>query len=165
MPSPVPVFPPGPRTAIRAALLSLVQGMTFTTPINGASTWRTTGPRLRLWGDVPSSEQPACFITKHRERVQYSGVPSPIGLERRILRLSIYCYSRTDDPSTVGSDDLDIMLEAFDLAFTPDRVGTMLLTLGNGLSYNSRIDGEIFCDPGDIDNQAMLILPFLVEMP
>jgi hypothetical protein len=28
-----------------------------------------------------------------------------------------------------------------------------------------RIEGKVFKDPGDIDNQAMLIVPLVVEMP
>ncbi len=157
-------FPPGPRTAIRAGIMTLVQGMTFGTPINGALTWRTTSPRLKLWADVPSQEQPAAFVTKHRERREIARIPIQAGLEVRYLHLSIYCYSRTDDPVSVGSDDLDIMMEAFDAAFTPDKMGTLLLTLG-GLAYYARMEGQIFQDPGDIDNQAMMIVPVVVEMP
>lgn len=162
--SPQIPFPPGPRTQIRSALLGLVQQMTFRAPINGASTWVTTSLRLKLWGDVPSSQQPAAFITKHRERREIARAPIQAGLDVRYSHLSIYCYSRTDDPSIIGSDDLDVMLEAFDAAFTPDKMGTLLLTLG-GLSYYARIEGQIFMDPGDIDNQAMLIVPVIVEMP
>jgi len=157
-------FPPGPRTAIRAAILSLVQGMTFGTPINGVSTWVTTGLRLKLWGDVLSPDQPAAFVTKHRERREIARAPFPAGLETRYLQLSIYCYCRTDDPASVGSDMLDIMMESFDAAFTPDKMGTLLLTLG-GLAYYARMEGNIFQDPGDIDNQAMMIVPVVVEMP
>jgi hypothetical protein len=60
------VYPPGPRKAIRAGILALVQGMTFSSPINGATSWVTTGGRLKLWADVPSLDQPAAFVTKHR---------------------------------------------------------------------------------------------------
>jgi hypothetical protein len=163
MPFPI-VTPPGPRKNIRAALLSLVQGMTFGSPINGASTWVTSGPRLKHWSDVPSSDQPAAFVTSHRERRLISGQPSPLGLERRILNLLVYCYSRTDDPAAVGSDDLDTMLEAFDVALAFDKPGTLLLTFG-GLAYYGRIEGTVFQVPGDIDNQTMMIVPVVVEMP
>lgn len=160
-------YPPGPRIAIRAAVLALVQGMTFSTPINGASTWVTTSNRLKLWGDVPSQDQPYACVTKHRERRDVARTPLQAGLEVRYMVLSIYCYARTDgidDPSINGSDYLDTMMEAFDVAFTPDKMGTLLLTLG-GLAYYVRMEGQIFQDPGDIDNQAMMIVPLLVEMP
>ena len=158
------VYPPGPRKAIRAGILALVQGMTFSSPINGATSWVTTGGRLKLWADVPSLDQPAAFVTKHRERREIARAPIQAGLEVRYLHLAIYCYSRTDDPDIEGSDDLDTMMEAFDAAFTADKMGTLLLTLG-GLAYYARIEGQIFQDPGDIDNQTMMIVPVIVEMP
>lgn len=142
------------------AILPLIQGMTFGNPINGASTWRTVSQRLRLWGDVPADQQPAAFLVTHRETDEYRG----LGLLRRRLDLGIWCYSRTDDPTLIGGTDLDTMLESFETAFAPDRPDTNLLTL-NGLVYWCRIEGRVLKDPGDIDNQAMMIVPIVVEMP
>jgi hypothetical protein len=60
---------------------------------------------------------------------------------------------------------LDTMMESFERTFNvPDNFSTNSNTLG-GLVYWVRIEGKVFKDPGDIDNQAMLIVPLVVEMP
>jgi hypothetical protein len=56
------------------------------------------------------------------------------------------------------------MLEAFDVALAFDKPGTLLLTFG-GLAYYGRIEGTVFQVPGDIDNQTMMVVPVVVEMP
>ena len=38
------------RNQVMTAILAVIQGMTFSTPINGASTWNTVSNRLRLMG-------------------------------------------------------------------------------------------------------------------
>jgi hypothetical protein len=141
------------------AILNSIQNMTFLVPINGALTWRTVSNRLRLWGDVPVDQQPACFLVTHRETDEYRG----LGLLRRRLDLGLWCYSRSD--STPGGPQLDTMMEAFEAALNPaDNFSTNNNTLG-GLVYSVNIQGRIFKDPGDIDYQTMLIVPLIVEMP
>src|ERR1700722_13220477 len=104
------------RNQVMTALLNIIQGMTFSTPINNAMTWNTVSNRLRLWGDVSSDQQPAAFLVTHRETDDYRG----LGLLRRRLELGIWCYSRSD--SFPGSVQLDTMLEAFEAAFIkPDN--------------------------------------------
>ena|ERR1041385_3237304 len=147
------------RNQVMTALLNVIQSMTFSTPINGATTWNTVSNRLRLWGDVSVDQQPAAFLVTHRETDEYRG----LGLLRRRLDLGIWCYSRSD--SDPGGPQLDTMMEAFEAAFIkPDNFSTNENTLG-GLVYWVRIEGRIFKDPGDIDNQTMMIVPITVEMP
>jgi hypothetical protein len=147
------------RKQVMTAILEVIQGMSFATPINGASTWNTTSERLRLWADVSSDQQPAAFLVTHREIDEYRG----LGLLRRRLELGVWCYSRSDTDK--GQPQLDTMMEAFEAAFIkPDDPSTNCNTLG-GLVYWVRIEGKVFKDPGDIDNQTMLIVPLVVEMP
>ena len=147
------------RSQVMTALLGIIQGMSFATPINGASTWNTVSNKLRLWADVDASQQPAAFLVTHREVDEYRN----LGLLRRRLELGIWCYSRSD--SSPGQPQLDTMLEAFEAAFIkPDNFSTNCNTLG-GLVYWVRIEGKIFKDPGDIDSQTMLIVPLVCEMP
>lgn len=147
------------RNQVITAILQVIQNMTFGQPINNATTWATVSNRLRLWGDVSSDQQPAAFLVTHRELDEYRG----LGLVRRRLDLGVWCYSRTD--SNPGGPQLDTMMEAFETAFNVvDNPSTGCNTLG-GLVYWCRIEGRIFKDPGDIDNQAMMILPLSVEMP
>jgi hypothetical protein len=126
------------RAQVVTALLNIINGMTFSSPINGASTW-VTGP------------------SDH----EYRG----LGLLRRRLNFGIWCYSRGD--AIPGASQLDIMMEAFEKAFcVVDNPSTNCNTLG-GLVYWCRIEGKVFKDPGDIDpsSQTLLIVPLMVEMP
>jgi hypothetical protein len=148
------------RDQIRAAVLGIVQAMTFTVPIGGSTTWRLTGDRLKLWGDVDPSLQPAAYVVEHAEQYEQRG----LGLPRRRQLFRVICYSRTDDPGIDGGSDLNTMMESFDTYFAIDAPGTANLTL-NGLTIWTRIEGRIFKDPGDIDNQAMLIVPIVAEIP
>lgn len=147
------------RDQVMAKILSVVQGMTFGTAINGATTWRTVSNRLRLWGDVAPDQQPAAFLVTHQEKDDYRG----LGLYRRRLELGIWCYSRSD--SAPGASDLDTMMEAFETGFNvADNMSTNSNTLG-GLVYWCRIEGKTFKDPGDLDSQTLLVVPIVVEMP
>jgi hypothetical protein len=112
------IWPPytASRDQIRAALLATVQTMTFTSPINGASTWRTTADRLRLYGDVDPSLQPAAYVVEHAEQYEQRG----LGLPRRRQLFRVVCYSRTDDPEADGGADLNLMMESFDTYFAID---------------------------------------------
>lgn len=149
------------RNAVMAKILSIIQGMTFSSPINGQTTWVTVSNRLRLWGDVSSNQQPAAFLVTHREMDDYRG----LGLLRRRLDLGVWCYCRSD--SSPGGPLLDTMMESFEQAFITngvDNPSQNLNTLG-GLVYFCRLEGRVFKDPGDLDNQTLLIVPLIVEMP
>lgn len=147
------------RNQVMVAILNRIQSMSFSSPINNALTWNTISNRLRLWSDVSSDQQPAAFLVTHRETDEYRG----LGLLRRRLELGVWCYLRSD--SQPGSPQLDTLMEAFETAFnTPDNTSTNCNTLG-GLVYWIRIEGKVFKDPGDLDSQAMMIVPIAVEMP
>lgn len=147
------------RNDVMVAILNIIQGMQFSSPINNSMSWNSISNRLRLWGDVAPDQQPSAFLVTHRETDEYRG----LGLLRRRLELGIWCYCRSD--SEPGSPLLDTMMEAFEKAFAvSDDPSTNSNTLG-GLVYWCRIEGRVFKDPGDIDNQAMLIVPLIVEMP
>jgi hypothetical protein len=142
-------------------ILTTIQTMTFATPINGQSSWQSVNKKLKLWADVPPDQQPAAFLVTHKEIDDYVG----LGLSRRRLELMIMCYSRSDN--SIGQDDLDIMMDSFETSFgqnAVDNFSTNQNTLG-GLVYWCRIEGKVFKDPGDIDNQTLLFIPLVVEMP
>ncbi len=142
-----------------AAIQDRIAGMTFSSPINKSTKWVTVSNRLRLWADVSPDQQPAAFLVTHNEQDEYRG----LGLYRRRLQLGVWCYSRSD--SVAGQTDLDTMMEAFEAAFNvPDNTSTGSTTL-SGLVYWCRIEGKTFKDPGDLDNQTLLIVPIVVEMP
>lgn len=152
---------PPTREQVYSAVLSRVATMTFGAPINGQTTWLQTSRRLQLWNVV--DPQPAAFLVAHEEHDEYRG----LGLDRRRLNLRVWCHARTDNPTDVGSVYLNTMLDAFDQTFGPssqDDFSRGSNTLG-GLVYFCRMEGRVFLDPGDIDGQALMIVPLLVEMP
>ena len=155
---------PVDRSAIKNTLLSLGASATFTSSINGATTWVSTpSRRLKLWNNVDPSAQPAMFLVQHREQYERYGV----GLVRRYLDMGFWCYARSDVEGTVGDDLLDLMESGLEGALKPDDTTRNELTLG-GLVYWCRItreDGLFIRDPGDIDGQALLVLPVRILIP
>lgn len=153
------------RTAIKNALLALCATANFSSPINGQTTWVSTSRRLRLWGNVDPTLQPALFLTQHREGYEIKGVGP---LHRRWLDLQLWCYAPTGDVNSgiVGDDLLDLMEQGLETVLQPSP-GYDELTLG-GLAYWVRImrqENLFIRDPGDIDGQALLVLPVRVLMP
>jgi len=147
------------RNQVMQAVLNIISSMVFNPAINNKTTWVTVSNRLRLWGDVSPDQQPAAFLVTHRETDDYRG----LGLVRRRLELAVYCYTRSD--TSIGGPQLDTLMESFEQAFnTIDNNSTGSNTLG-GLVYWCRIEGKVFKDPGDLDNQTLLIVPIVIEMP
>jgi hypothetical protein len=141
------------------AILTNIQAMTFASPINGSITWKTVTNRLRLFSDVSPDQQPYAALVTHRELDEYRG----LGLYRRRLELGVWCYTRSD--SSPGAPDLDTLMESFEKTFNVvDDPSHGTNTLG-GLVYWCRIEGRTFKDPGDLDNQTLLVVPLVVEMP
>lgn len=153
------------RQAIKNALLALSASITFTTAINGLSTWASPpSRRLKLWASVDPSRQPACFLVQHRETYTTHGAGQ---LTRRYLDLGFWCYAPTGDESIVGDDLLDLMESGFETVLKPDNPQRNELTL-NGLVSWCRItreDSMFIRDPGDIDGQALLVLPVRILVP
>ncbi len=152
------------RIEIKNALLARLQTAQFSTPINGLSTWGVTSRRLKLWNDVDSSVQPALYLLQHREALVNSGQGTP---NRQYLLMGAWCYARTDSDSIIGDDLLDIMTEAIEPTLQADDPQTNNLTLG-GLCTWCRLDrdsNQVIRDPGDIDGQALLVLPIQILFP
>lgn len=85
--------------------------------------------------------------------------------------MGFWCYAPTGDPAAdvplIGDDMLDIMIEALETVLVPDDPTRDELTLG-GLCHWARImrqDNMFIRDPGDIDSQALLVLPIRVLLP
>lgn len=153
------------RNAVKNALLARLATATFAEPVNGFSTWaQPPSRRLKLFNKVDPSAQPACFLVQHREAYLQSGVGT---LARRYLDMGVWCYAPTGDEGTIGDQYLDLMEAGIEATLTPDSPQRNELTLG-GLVYWCRItrdDGLFVRDPGDIDGQALLVLPIRILLP
>lgn len=160
------------RTTVKNALLNLGAAATFSTPINGFSTWANASAptrRLKMFDKVDKSVQPAMFLTQHRE--EYEAVHGG-DLQRRYLDMQFWCYAPSGDPDSgiVGDTLLDIMESALETQLQPDDPLRYELTLGGLLSTTGwvrimRKDNLFIRDPGDVDGQALLILPVRVLLP
>lgn len=152
------------RTAIKNALFAKVSAAVFPVPIAGATTWRFVTRRLKLWNAIDPSVQPAMCMVQHQEDYVNTGAGTP---PKRYLEMGLWCYARTDSDDILGDDLLDYMMMGLEAALAPDDTPRNELTLG-GLVYWARIlrrGGMFIRDPGDIDGQALLILPIQILIP
>ena len=161
---------PVDRAAIKNALLARATAATFSTPVNGFSTWASApSRRLKLFNQVDPSAQPACFLVQHRETYQRRGTGQ---LTRRYLDMGFWCYAPTGTPDAgiIGDDLLDLMEGALEAQLQPDDPVRHELTLGGLLAPSGwcqivREDNLFIRDPGDIDGQALLVLPVRILLP
>jgi hypothetical protein len=144
-----------PRDAAMSALSSLVAS---------AYAWKT-GPsrKLKLWSDVSPASRPACFLFEGGlESYGWSEGAIP----KRAIEAKIFAYLNAKDHSTIGATLLDDVMDALDSAFA---LSGSDLALGrntlSGLVYSCRIDGKVLKDPGDLDGDALLIVPVKLILP
>jgi hypothetical protein len=132
--------------------------------VGNAYPW-TFGPvrRLKLWSDVSTASRPACFLFEGSQET-YTWTES--ALPKRIIEVRLFIYLNAKDPSIVGATLVNDVMDALDSAFVISG-GDVILgrnTLG-GMVYNCRIDGKILKDPGDLDGDAILIVPVKLILP
>jgi len=143
------------REDVFAALFALGQGISWGIP---ARSFLASGRRVRTWGETPS--QPALYQAEHAETItQVTNLES-----KRMLEASWIIYHNAGaNPAAIPATETNLILDAIDAALAPDP-GDTRLTLG-GLAYHVWIEGQVFRDNGDIDNQAMLVVPIRILWP
>lgn len=155
---------PDLRSAVKDALLNLMAGVTFTTAVNGHTTWVSRSRRLKMFNKIDPSAQPALFLVQHRETYTNTGFGTP---PVRILDVGLWAFAPTGDESVVGDTLLDLMLEGIENVFVPDNSLTNELDFGGLCSYCKidRRENMFIRDPGDIDGQALLVVPVRIMLP
>lgn len=154
------------RSQIKDALLAKMSSVVFPSEVNGHSTWASTPTRrLKMFNNIDVSAQPALFLVQHREGYDSRRVGVP---PRRWLEVGLWCFAPSGGEDIIGDELLDNMEEGIEAVLdVPDDVMRNELTLG-GLCYSCRIDrqnGLFIRDPGDIDAQALLVLPVRIMLP
>lgn len=149
------------RETILDALFERVRSVQFSSQVQGTLQWRTSSRRLRLFDAVPAGEQPAVFQVEHEETYEQPNIGTP---PVRTLNVSLFCYAQAPSGGTVGGSLLNYMLAGIESALAADNPSTGLCTLG-GQVYQCVIKGRLLKDPGDIDDQAMLIVPLQIMWP
>jgi hypothetical protein len=121
---------------------------------------RTVGRRFIFLNKVP--EQPAMFLRKGNERLEYAET----SLQMQTMRAEVWLASNFGkDPEFVPETPLNNLLDAMQYGvFAPDNPQTNTFTLG-GLVYWCRISGEIEVIPGDLDGQAVAIADVEIIVP
>ncbi len=141
------------RDAAIEALVSLVAS---------AYPWKSAPSRkLKLWSDVPPAARPACFVF---EGGLESYAWSQGAVPKRIIepKLFIYFSAKGD---TAGAILLNGVMDALDQAFAlaDGDLGAGRNTL-SGAAYSCRIDGKVLKDPGDLDGDALLVVPVRIVL-
>lgn len=147
------------RATTREAAVAALQGV-----VAGAYPWKL-GParRLKLWSDVPAAMRPACFIFEGgQELSSWSESAAP----KRAMEAKLFVYLNARDPSVAGAALLNDVMDALDAALAPQGVDAALgrNTLG-GSVHCCRIEGKTLKDPGDLDGDALLIVPVKLILP
>lgn len=130
--------------------------------VTDAYPWKL-GParRLKLWSDVPAANRPACFLFEGGQET-YSWTET--GLPKRVIEVKIFVYLNAKDPGISGATLLNEMMDTLDVAFAPTGSD---IALGrnslHGTAYQCRIDGKALKDPGDLDGDALLIVPIKLD--
>ena len=132
--------------------------------VAGAYPWKT-GPsrRLKLWSDVAAASRPACFLFEGGGETY---LRTASGLLRRSLDVKLFAYLDAKDPAAIGATAINAIMDALDDALAPagaDIAGDRT-TLG-GAAYDCRIEGRPLKDPGDLDGDALLIVPIRIILP
>lgn len=132
--------------------------------IEGAYSWRSRpGRRLKIWSDVSLSARPACYVFEGGEDIYtWSESARP----RRTIAVRLFIYLNAKESSVVGSVLVNEVLDALDAALLPKGADEVRgrNTLG-GLVYYCRIEGKVLKDPGDLDGDALLVVPIKILLP
>jgi hypothetical protein len=132
--------------------------------VASAYAWKL-GPsrRLKLWSDVPLASRPACFLF---EGGLETYTWSEGAIAKRIIEAKLFVYLNAKDQSVLGASLINGVMDALDTAFALS--GSDLAAGRNTLSgavYNCRIDGRPIKDPGDLDGDALLVVPVKMILP
>lgn len=146
------------RESIISDLFAKLSSVTFLQPVTGKTTFVTTSRRLKLWTDVPRNSRPALYMTCHGESFSYKTENTPAVVK---FNVKIWVYLDTSDTTTAPDSDINVVLDAIDKVLNPGP-GEQRLTL-NGKVSHCRIDGEVFRDPGDLDNDGLIIIPISIS--
>jgi hypothetical protein len=154
------------RETIYAALFALVsqgEGMAGTISWGARETLAYTSRRVRLWTDIPA--QPALCQAEHDETVvQQTRLP----FRRKFGASWLIYHADGADPNATPASSNNAILDAIEALFTPQPPdpgwNDNRLTLG-GLVHHCWIDGRILKDPGDLDSQALIVVPISILAP
>lgn len=119
----------------------------------------TVGRRLLHWSKV--AEQPALFLRHVGDEYpqRRTGMPP-----RVVMKCEAWIYSKgSADPGVVPEIALNALLDEIEAALQP-APAFAAQTLGGTVTH-AWIEGEVLMHPGDLDGQAMALVPVRVLVP
>lgn len=149
------------REDVFTALFNLVPMISW----GAAETFIYTSRRVSLWDDLPG--QPALCQAEHDE-VFAQATRLPFKRTFHAAWVIYHQAGKDKDPLNPPAITNNLILDAVEAAFSPDPSDpgwpAERLTLG-GLVHHCFIDGKVFKDPGDLGDQALLIVPITILAP
>lgn len=156
------------REAVFKALFGLTQGVQWNVgteddPVMVGFVTRTR--RIKLFSDVPTPEQPWLGQAEHAENSQQvSNLPY-----KRVWKATWMVYHCAGlEPNSEPTIWNNLIIDALETALAPKPEDEGFFDERNtlsGLVWHCFIDGEVFKDPGDIDNQALITVPISILVP
>ena len=156
------------REDIFLALFALTAGVTFDVNPSGTADIRGFNERsrtIKLFNDVAPANQPWLGQAEHAER---SAQKSNLPYKRQWKAQWVVYHRAADSPGVDATTWNNQIIDALEAAIVPKSSDPGFLDGRNtlsGLVHHCYIDGEIFKDPGDIDKQAMLVVPITILVP
>lgn len=151
---------------ILEALYKVLEGVRFTLPGSSVETgFKQTSRRVKLWGDVPTNQKPACFQAEHaNQEDQTTNLP----YKATVMVNWIVYQSAGKDSKAIPTKHNSAILKGIRKALRPtprdpgfrDRRNTL-----GGLVHHCYISGRVFKDPGDIDGEGMMVIPIKLLVP
>ncbi len=148
------------REPIYQALFALMQSIVWDTD----QQLKETSRRVKMFSDVPKSMQPAGYQGEHGEvSGQTSNTPY-----KRVFKASWLFYFDAEPKSLIPASFMNKLLDAVEVALAVQVTDPGYFDERNtlhGLVYHCFIDGEILKEPGDIDGQALTLVPIKILVP
>ena len=126
--------------------------------LTASGPYQTTGRRLQLWTQIAA--QPALFLRHSAE--DYPARPTRIP-PKTTIECEAWIYSKTGDPELAPDIAQNALLDGVELALAPPP-GEEAQTLG-GLVTHCWVEGRVEIHPGDLDNQAIAVVPIKMLVP
>lgn len=146
------------REQIMTALFNKISAATFAQPVNGSTTFKEKSRRIKLWTDVPPESRPAMYMVERDESPAFQAENHPA---KQTMMVNVFVYTSATGVDTPAAD-VNNILDGLDAALAPgpaDRVQTL-----GGLVSHCRQEGQIFKDPGDLDNDGLIIYPIRIML-
>lgn len=129
--------------------------------LSGAADFKTTGRRLIHWSKV--TEQPALFVVEG----VYQDYPAGLDIRPRLIEIEAraWLYSNASkNPDIPPAQELNGLMDAVERALLSPDPFRRPQTLGLTGVTHCRLQGRLVINPGHLGNQAVAIMPVVIQV-